>query len=209
MNDRERFCGALKQTLVPILRAEGFQGSGSKFRRLKGEVIHVLNLQGSPKPWEAGTFCVNLGVHLTFLPTMTGALANPKKIAEIDCEFWTRLAPKGETDHWWSYGSSDEETALAARDLVKTYQNEGTAYFEHYGSFPGPFAAITPEQLEGEEDSILPGWRSLVRSALALGRINVHLGRVDLAKSFAKLGLANLGPATSLKKPLQSILKAT
>jgi hypothetical protein len=209
MTDRQRFYGVLGQTFFPLLRSQGFKGSGSTFRCLTGEVIAVLNLQGSTKPWEAGTFCVNLGVHLTFLPTMANTPADPKKIKETDCEFWTRLAPKGETDHWWNYGRNGEETARAAREMVNTYQSEGVAFFEHYPAFPGPFAAITPEQLEAKDYSSLPGWRSLVRSALVMGQINVHLGRLELAKRFARLALANLGPATALKKPLQRILKAT
>ena len=82
----------LKIKLAPLLRGHGFSGSGVNFRRHVGDVIQVLNIQGSRY---GGSCCVNLAVHLTFLPTVLGDAPDPKKITESLCEFRKRLAPDG------------------------------------------------------------------------------------------------------------------
>jgi hypothetical protein len=85
----------LKRKLAPLLRGHGFSGSGVNFRRHVGDVIQVLNIQGSRY---GGSCCVNLAVHLTFLPTVLGDPPDAKKITESLCEFRKRLAPDGEFD---------------------------------------------------------------------------------------------------------------
>lgn len=83
---------ALRQELVPRLRELGFKGSGKNFRRVCGETINAINVQGS----STGTrFYVNLGLHFTFLPAGYGVELLPAdKIKEIDCEFRWRLDPQ-------------------------------------------------------------------------------------------------------------------
>ena len=43
----DRFQKLLKRDLHPVLRAEGFKGSGSTLRRIVGDRIDLVNLQGS------------------------------------------------------------------------------------------------------------------------------------------------------------------
>lgn len=86
MDDKKRFYGHIKEKLAPLLRQEGFQGSGQHFRKVKGEVIHTVNLQNNKY---GGSCCLNLGVHFTFLPVCWDSRQMPdlKKFKEIDSEF--------------------------------------------------------------------------------------------------------------------------
>lgn len=47
MSDRVQFQSQVKASLVPILKAEGFRQSGTMFRRIMGDVIHIIQIQGS------------------------------------------------------------------------------------------------------------------------------------------------------------------
>lgn len=56
MDAYERFHQLLKRDFLPLLRADGFKGSGNTFRRVKGDRIDVVNVQGSR---HGGKCCVN------------------------------------------------------------------------------------------------------------------------------------------------------
>src|SRR6185369_13609841 len=92
-NDRKTFFAALNPILGPVLRAQGFIGSGTNYQRYRDPIIQVLKIQGS----RHGDGCfVNLGVHLQFLPTSVDKPVDQKKISEPECEFRIRLARVGE-----------------------------------------------------------------------------------------------------------------
>jgi hypothetical protein len=104
MDAYKHFHQLLQRDFLPILRAEGFKGSGTTFRRIKGDLIHVVNIQGSRY---GGQCCVNLAVHFSFLPTAGGQLVtDPKKVKEYECVFRDRLHEAQESDHWWTYGET-------------------------------------------------------------------------------------------------------
>src|SRR5262245_47071901 len=82
----------LTERFVPLLRSDGFVGTGTTFRRLNGEAIHVVNIQGFRY---GGRCCVNQAVHYTFMPTLGEGSVDAKKIKEYQCEFRSRLAEPG------------------------------------------------------------------------------------------------------------------
>ena len=102
MDSKEIFYNQLKEEFIPLLRDSGFTGSGQHFRRIKGEVVNAINIQNNKY---GGSCCVNLGLHFTFLPACWDGMKilEPKKIKEVDCEFRTRLSPKGKSDYWWKF----------------------------------------------------------------------------------------------------------
>lgn len=55
--DREGFLRLLSKHFYPLIRAEGFKGSGSTLRRIDGPLLHIINIQGSSA---ADGFYVNL-----------------------------------------------------------------------------------------------------------------------------------------------------
>lgn len=45
--NRTTFLKLLTQKLFPVLKTEGFEGSGQTLRRIDGPLIHVFNVQGA------------------------------------------------------------------------------------------------------------------------------------------------------------------
>jgi len=183
------FKSHLKTKLAPLLRDHGFRGSGLTFRRLSDVVLQVVHLQGS----RAGdSCCVEIGTHLTFLPTVLEEIADPKNITVHACEFRRRLAPDDAADHWWSYGKTDPDAALSVDQLVTTYATVGTKRLEQYRVFPGPFASMTPELLKQGDLSLLPGPTTVARAALTMARISLHRSMPEQARDFVNVGLEDL-----------------
>jgi hypothetical protein len=201
---RQQFHALLKQHLFPVLRSHGFRGSGTTFRRCRGEVIQLLNIQGAR---DGGSCCVNLGIHLSFLPVhVTLTLPDARKISEPDCEFRRRLAPAGEADYWWKYFRTEEAGQASVRHLVEVYQAGGVSYFDRYATFPGLFGLITPRHLVEQDYSLFPCAVVPSRAALTMARIALHLGRRDDAEEFVRIGLAAVGSEWGLKWELERVL---
>jgi hypothetical protein len=201
---RQQFHSLLKQNLLPVLCSHGFLGSGTTFRRCRGEVIHVLNIQGAR---DGGSCCVNLGIRLSFLPIQaTMTLPGSRKITEPDCEFRRRLAPAGEADYSWKYFRTEEAAQASIRNLVELYQAEGAGYFDRYAAFPGLFGMITPRHLEEKDYSLFPCGVVPSRAALTMARVALRLGRPNDAEEFVRIGLATVGSAWGLKWELERVL---
>ena len=184
------FRSQLKEKLAPFMRAAGFSGSGATFRRSAGDVIQLLHVQGSRY---GGSCCVNLGIHLKFLPTVLGHSPDPKKITEPLCEFRRRLAPEGQADCWWNYGDDEHEAARSVDNLVALVRRLALPHFDRFGAFPESFERITPQALASRDFSMLPGNMTAPRAALVMARIAAHLGRADRVREFAEVGLASVG----------------
>ncbi|KAF0176807.1 MAG: hypothetical protein FD161_2751 [Limisphaerales bacterium] len=206
MENRKQFLAQIKQVFAPVLKADGFTGSGSTYRRVAGDVIHVVALQGSAS---GGKCCVCLGIHLSFLPGQ-GSLTppDPKMIEESDCEFRTRLALPGQSDAWWPYGATEQEARESAESIRALYQQVGAPFFRRFSTFPDDFIRVTPPMLAVEGELPFPPGCTFVRLALALARIAQRVGRIEDARQFAEVGLARVGPATSLKLAFRQIITA-
>jgi hypothetical protein len=185
----QEFRAHLRTKLAPFLRASGFSGSGVTFRRVRGEVIQLLHVQGSRT---GESCCVELCVHLTFLPTVLGRATDPKKITFGDCEFRNRLVPRGESDWWWEYGRDRDSTARSADDLTAVIRRVALPHFDRFGIFPGAFEEITPQAIAAGDLSVLPGPLTVPRAALTMARIAAHLGQSERAREFAEVGLASI-----------------
>lgn len=206
MGGYECFRDFLKQNFSPLLRAEGFKGSGTSFRRIQGETIHIIDIQGSK--W-GGECCVNLAVHFLFLPTTIGQPVDQKKLRHSACEFRSRLHLPGESDHWWAYGTTEMECQSSATDLINTYRRWGKSYFEQFEPFPEVFEIITAAEMEAGDFSKLPPTQgSLVRLALAMARIMNHVKRYEKCREFAEVGLRHLGNASGLRAELEQLANA-
>ena len=190
MDARARFLGQFKLVVVPILREEGFVGSGNTYRRLLGDVVHVLHVQGSIY---GGQCCVCLGIHLGFFPSAGGkATPDLKKLTEPDCEYRARLRYPDAKDTWWQYGDNDNEALQSAEDIKATYLNVGRDFFRRFSSFPDDFTRITPDNFADRTTDNCPPSFSAIRALLAQARIYSHLQRHDYANQFARLGLSEL-----------------
>lgn len=205
MNDYEYFHHLLKRDFSPLLRAEGFKGSGTTFRRIKNEIIHVVNIQGSRY---GGQCCVNLCVHLSFLPIPgMDLLIDPKKVKEYECRFRSRLHEPGEDEHWWSYGTTEAEAEAGLANLIATYRRCAALFFNKFEPFPEVFERITPAEIDARDFSRLPAW-PWGGLELTLALIMKHLGHFEKCRQFAEVGLRHLGCAVGLEPELKRLRNA-
>jgi hypothetical protein len=206
MDSRKQFLAQIKQVFVPVLKADGFTGSGNTYRRVTGDVIHVLTLQGSVS---GGRCCVCLGIHLSFLPGQGSLSAPDPKIIDVpDCEFSSRLTPLGQSDAWWPYGVSEDEARESAESICRLYQQIGAPYFQRFSTFPEDFTRVTPAMLTAGGELPFPSGGTFVQLALALARIAQRVGRVEDARQFAETGLERVGAAVALKPAFRKIIAA-
>jgi hypothetical protein len=92
---RNTFFEVLEREWGPLLARGGFGGGGTRFERRLGEVVQVIGVQEAKG---GGSCCVNLAVHLVFLPLTTGRMIEGEDVRAESCEFQWRLAPAGLTD---------------------------------------------------------------------------------------------------------------
>ena len=204
MDAKSVFFDVLKSEFAPKLRGLGFLGTGNHFRRLNGEIINAINIQGNKY---GGSCAVNLGLHLTFLPlTWCSALPDVRKIKEIDCEFRTRLSPDMKSDYWWEYGGLRNSPTQSARHLIDTYLERGEPHFQQYDSVEKIAAMISVDEIKQGSYLYTFGGITSVRAALAMARVHTHLGNTIESKQFAEAGLENIGNASLLRREFESIL---
>lgn len=201
---RKRFHALLRDRFAPELRKLGFKGSGIHFRRIRGDVINAINIQGNRY---GGSCAVNLGLHLAFLPlNWKDELPDLATIKEIDCEFRTRLAPKGKSDYWWKYDGIFTSSEKQVDHLVETYRHYGEPLFARYETVDSIAALISLDEISAGRFSNTFGAVSVVRAALTIARVHQHLGNRTLAVEFARAGMENIGRATSLIPQFMELL---
>ena len=202
---KERFHSRLKESFFPRLRAAGFTGSGQNFRRVRGDVIHAINIQGD----KYGDGCaVNLGIHLRFLPvTWSDSLPDFSKFKEIDCEFRKRLSPEDGTDNWWKYETVDISPEESADSLAEAYFAYGAPFFENYSSSPAILSVLNAVDFTHDITAFPLGQKTRARAALTAARMYAHAGDRAACRRFATIGLAHLGKVSSLKDELEYLAK--
>jgi hypothetical protein len=174
----------------PRLRALGFTGSGQYYRKVAGEWVVVVNLQGSK--W-GDKFFVNLAAHPVLIPTINDDPVDPKKIKEYDCLFRTRVGK----DWSWNlrFGAGAElvsQIEQAANDLVTRAHGLRAAV-----------ATDPPETLVrnfaiGQTDAF---------ASLHLARAALAFGDVHKASAIAEWGLNAAGDALILRARLKALLQ--
>jgi len=192
----------LRERLSPVLRKGGFRGTGQRYRRAEGEMLHAVTIQGARA---GGSCCVELGIHLRFLPSPSGRPVDASKLTSYDCEWRTRLARPGQGNTWWDYGGTLGAARASVADLVATFEAVALPLFGQFESFPGRFAAITPADIQNGAAGLPALVGSVPRCALAMARVAERLGRPDSRRAFAELGLRCVqgGP---IERELRSLL---
>jgi hypothetical protein len=194
MEARLRFLPKFKSMVSPVLKEEGFRATGNYFRRQVKEVIHVVHLQCG-----TGVRCwINLGIHLTFLPTKhSNSTPDPKKISLLECEFQARMdrsgviyAPLYESSTMWPFGNSEEQDDASVLSIKDTYLNVGRPFFTQFLVFPKDFTRLTPETFATRTSSIFPPSTSEAHALLSQARIFHHLGNREFVSRFIEMGLA-------------------
>lgn len=186
----QAFQKLLATHLYPVLRREGFKGSGATLRRVDAPLLHVFNVQGSA----GGSRCyLNLGAQLDFLRDATTRPLD--KLLEHDCAFRERLdsAPGGGD---WHYGASLQECEANARAAVTAWEERGRPWFARLSSWPDDFAAL----VDGFDiDHGHPA------TGLRMASIARRLGNAPRARAIAESALARVperasGPRDDLRR---------
>lgn len=217
MNSKEIFFAVLRDEWAPLLRRLGFKGSGQRFQRDLGQVIHVIGVQVNKY---GGSCCVNLGLHLRFLPLTNNQLpAWGEKIKAEACEFQWRLTPPGHTDYWWAFeqgvkahlplGMLDKANlgpVEEAHHLLHTFETYGESRFQTVATVAQVAEVIQVEDIErgwpvSPLYSFTPG-----RAGLTMARIYEYLGNREWARVFARVGLSHVGQAKAVRVALEEFL---
>lgn len=201
---QEHFHAVLKAEFGPKLREAGFKGSGHNYRRVIGDAINAINIQGNP--W-GGSCMVNLGIHLTFLPDTLNKVRDPATFKVINCEFDRRISDDTTSDGWWSYGDTVAVAEASARSLIRTFLTKGEPYSRHYSTVPTILSALICQANRTTEPP--PGLCGIgptpVRAALTAARILRFRGEIAESRRLAQIGLTTLGDARALKTELETL----
>ena len=192
---------AIRAALAPLLRQEGFAGSGRRFYKCTGQWIQIITVQGSRY---GGSFAVNLGLHFASAPDLAGNPPDPRKMNEAHCEFRRRLS-ESSADMWWKHETDQASMLAAVESAAAIYAGFGRRYFELASA---ALSSITPGALAtGNYD--LQGFGSTeVRLGLALARIRKLEGRTEESRGFATYGVQHAGSVAFLKKELLELAAA-
>ena len=192
---------AIRAALAPLLREEGFAGSGRRFYKCTGPWIQIITIQGSRY---GGSFAVNLGLHFASAPDLTGNPPDPKKMNEAHCEFRRRLS-ESNADMWWKHETDQASMLAAVESAASMYAGFGRRYFELAST---ALTSITPEALASGNYDLQGFGSTKARLGLALARIRKLEGRTQESRGFATYGAQNAGSAGFLKKELLALAAA-
>jgi hypothetical protein len=202
MFDKSEFMSLLQKQLGPVLKAQGFERHGFVYHRFHGVVTNAVRLEASNV---TRNIWVNLGIHLTFLPTRDHQTQTPTRIEPSVCAFSQQLGMDDRETNpmYWSFGRNRGEAERSVLDLVKTYETKGMAFFNRWSQFPDDFVTLGAE---GIDEKYLPPFRypsTLFERATTLAHLHLHLGDPERAKAFALQGLQDASPPDPRRSRLE------
>ena len=177
---------SVNQHMAPILRADGFKGSGATFRRVREGQIHVLNVQGSRG---GGRFYINLSIQPLAIEDAAHRAPDPKSIKEYECEFRRRLG------EWWEFARTQESMNSAVIDATSLYEHTGRALFNSMTGADGLLARFRASDLVGDKWELSGFGNTPFRMALNMMRLRKAEERQSEARAFADAGLTMSPPA--------------
>jgi hypothetical protein len=168
---------AWRDYFAPVARELGFKGSGRHFRRIEGQYVQTVNLQGSQY---GGKFAVNLGLQPLGVPAVLGRDFDPKSVKEIECLFRNRLTYDG-CDTWWSYNADAQSRVEAAKSAGCLLRTAVDGYFKKRIEF---VENVTPDELGRAAHDVHVG----------LALLRERQNNIPQAQKFAKLAVERMPP---------------
>jgi hypothetical protein len=196
-----RLEASIRDHLSALLKSDGFFGTGRTFRRISGDLIHVVQVQGSRYGSE---FAVNLGIQPLCIPDVAGNPPDATRIREELCEFRRRLS-EATGDQWWEHDGSKESMDAAVRAAASIYVTMGRRRFSELSGPESPLHKVTPAQFEAGHYSFSGFGSPKVRMARSLALMRQAAGNPADASAFARIALASLGSATALRAELEAL----
>ena len=198
---KTKFSNDVDERLSSVLLDSGFSGGDLRWVRVRDQFIDCVDIQIRS---DDAACCVNLGEHLSFLPVVGGsAPIDLGRMSSVDCEIRARLAPDGEPDYWWGFGSGFSDV----EDLVGCFKESGEAFFRKYRDFPKPFADVEMSNIGSEPTIELMPMMTKIRRILLIARMYDYLNDVVKAVEWADFGKQNAGMAVGPKSAFREILR--
>lgn len=193
---------SIRKHLAPLLRGEGFSGSGRTFRRVDQWAVHLVNVQGF---FYGGRFAVNLAVHPLALPDTANNAADAKRIKEEHCEFRTRLTESA-AGRTWDHDGTVQGMDAATLDAAEVYRNNAARFFSLFTSQDSVFHRFDTASLKAcTPDLKRYCLGSQARVAFVMARLRKTQERLAEARDFAAYGLSLVNPGFAGYQELQEI----
>jgi len=169
------------------------------WNRQEGAELNVIQLQ---KHSDGTSFCVNLGVHYTFLP-LSGTGAWPiadDRLDAHDCELKFRLTSQpANNDQWWPLAVS------SVGEVLSLIQNRALPLFNSY-RLNGPIASMSGASIESGGTDLLATLTN-GGACLLIARMHEYFGNAQKAIETANVGLKLAGRmASGLRKALKDVV---
>ena len=189
----------IEQALYSVLRDTGFTAGKCGWTRVRDEFIDCADVQVRS---DNAACCVNLGVHLHFLPVAGGSKPiDTNGMSSVDCEIKSRLVPEGKTEYWWEPGGDN------ACDVGECFRELGEKFFRRFNDFPRPFSDIEMSEIDSDETLGLLPTMTKVRRILLITRVYDYLNDSENAVAWAEFGKQNAGIAVGPKSAFRDILR--
>jgi hypothetical protein len=191
---RDAFIKLLTAGLYPVLRAEGFRGSGTTLRRLVPPAVHIFNLQGST---DAVSFYLNLGCHYDFLPAIMGPPPDLKSMSHGEClfHFRDRMVSSAQ-DGGWFYGTSEAEAVETVRQIVEEWPRQAHAFFKRH-EYPDGLLKMVAEVPLTRPSAVL----------FSMAQAAAQFQQKARAVELARVALRDVGPESGAFTRIQKFLR--
>jgi len=182
------------QSLGQQLRDLGFKGSGFDYLMDTEDFLFAIGIQGNRY---GGQCCVELGIQPKNLNTDGSRFLDFKKMKYVDCEFRTRLSPRGQGDFWWTYDDDENKNRKLADDIVQTIRDFAIPVIKKIKDNPDFLEEIEPEDLDNLYNGKFNKLNGLnlmtteIRMAWALTKA-LEKKNFLKAKMFAQYGLSKI-----------------
>lgn len=193
------FLDIVDAVLQQSLSSAGFRRtSEGKWNRRNGDELHAIWVQ---KHSSEPMFCVNLGVHYSFLEK-TGCTERPSgdEVDQTECRIMFRLTVDSSSrDQWWPL------TEQGIHEMNVLLVTRGFAMLDLY-RLDGPISSIDIKEIEAGIPGLLSSFTK-VGAFLLLASIHEHLGHREKSIEAATCGLKHVGMKVGAKKAFKDILK--
>jgi hypothetical protein len=198
---------AIQSQFAPVLRRDGFSGTGQRYWRLLGGQCQLVEIQGRR---HGGKFAVNLGIQPMSVSLLSGEMPDPKRVREMECMFRKRLAVQN-GDQWWDYLPNQQSMDSAAHDACVVYEQVGKRQLELMAEPDSPINTVTPEAFAARSFNFNGFRNTVVLMAWTLAHMRKATGNSIEARDFAQAALNEVGDGpggSGLKAELRELLES-
>lgn len=197
----------ISKPLAEALRSFGFKGSGFNYLMDTEHFVFTIGIQASR---DGGKCCAEFGFQPKSIDTDGSRTLDFKKLKYYDCEFRTRLAPIGESNHWWQYASNEHDNLELANQIIGVVKNQAIPFIQRFQENPNLLESI---EVPGPHDKGIRIPDILLEMRFGLTAIRwpwvlakaLSITNPVKARAFAKYGLSK-APNSGLRWDFEEIL---